>query len=70
MIKKGKYKLRITRCWLVEVVDKDGYVQEYTDSYGMLNVADDYCFGTKEDAIKTGNELIKLVEKSEDGING
>lgn len=59
-----KLKLRITKCYLVEVIDKDGYVQEGYDKFGDPFVADDYCFGTKQDAIRLGNELIELVEKS------
>lgn len=58
-----KLKLRITKCYLVEVVDKDGYVQ-YWEQDGIDNVADEYVFGTKEDAIKTGNKLMQWVEES------
>lgn len=63
--RKPKYKLRITKCYLVEVVDENGYVHDYCQD-GRSIEASDYCFGTKEDAIKTGNELIKWVEESEE----
>lgn len=58
-------RLRITKCYLVEVVDKQGNVQYYKDIDGMETVADDYCFGTKVDAERVGKSLIKLVEESE-----
>lgn len=58
-----KLKLRITRCYLVEVVDKDGYVQRF-NRYGCEEEANDFCFGTKEDAKKVGQRLIEWVEES------
>lgn len=57
-------KIRITKCYLVEVVDKDGYVQEYRQD-GELYEASDYCFGTKEDALKTGNIIKEWVQNKE-----
>lgn len=62
----AKYRIRITKCYLVEVVDKDGNVQYYKDVDGMETVADDYCFGTKADAEQTGKRLVKWVEESEE----
>lgn len=59
-------RLRITKCYLVEVIDKDGNVQYYKDIDGMDMVADDYCFGTKEDAKKVGQSLIEMVKESEE----
>lgn len=56
--------LRITKCYLVEVIDKDGNVQTFKN-YGSDEVADDYYFGTKKDAIEMGRRLIALVEKSQ-----
>lgn len=41
-----KENIRITRCYLVEYIDKDG-----------KEVESDFCFGTKEDAKKLGNQL-------------
>lgn len=58
------YKLRITKCYLVEVVNKDGYVQDYYQD-GSCHEASDYCFGTKEDAKRTGQRLIEYVKESE-----
>ena len=48
------YKIRITKCYLVELIDKDGYIQQ--GSYN--NDLTDFCFGTKQDAISTGNRLL------------
>lgn len=56
-----KYKLRVTRCYLVELVDKNENIVE-TDIHGMTELLDEYCFGTKEDAIKTGERLLYLKE--------
>lgn len=61
-----KLKVRLTRCYLVEVVDEKGNVQEYIDVDGTSNVADDYCFGTKEDAMRVGNTMIEWVKESEE----
>lgn len=58
------FKLRITKCYLVEVVDKDGNEQEYRRD-GNVYEASDFCFGTKEDAKKLGEQMIKWVEGSE-----
>lgn len=38
--------VRITKCYLVEYVDDDGKELCY-----------DYCFGTKEEAVKVGEKL-------------
>lgn len=62
-----KLKLRITKCYLVEVVDEKGYVQEFYDRFGDAQIADAYVFGTKEDAQKEGQGLIRLVERSNMG---
>jgi len=62
-MRNGKLKVRITKCYLVEVIDKDGFVQ-YWDEHGTNRTADDYCFGTKEDAKLVGEDLMRLVEES------
>lgn len=59
----NKLKLRITKCYLVEVIDEQGNVCEVYDNFGDLQVADDFCFGTKEDAKKLGESLIDWVER-------
>lgn len=58
------YKIRVTKCYLVEVVDKDGNIQEFNNNYGQTEFADDYYFGDKEGAIILGENLVKLVERS------
>ena len=63
-----KYKLRITKCWLVEVTDNKGFVQKYKSESGRIKRADDFCFGTKEEAKQLGNKLMKLVNNN-DTIN-
>lgn len=63
--KNPKYKVRLTRCWLVELVDKDGYVATYDPHCGGEEILDTYCFGTKEDAIKAGEDLLRLKEKED-----
>lgn len=60
--KNPNYRIRLTRCWLVELVDKDESVVEGTDRYGDPYVCDEYCFGTKEDAVKEGESLLRLTE--------
>ena len=60
-----KLKLRITKCYLVEVVDEQGYVQYYEQD-GMDYVADDYVFGSKEEAKKRGETLTQWVRESEE----
>ena len=61
-----KLKVRITKCYLVEVIDENGYVQYWKDPFGLENVADDYCFGNKDDAVRRGKELMEWVQESED----
>ncbi len=61
---KNQYKLRITKCYLVEVIDKNGCVQEYRDR-GSYIEASDYCFGSKEDAKRIGEQLIGYIENSD-----
>ena len=41
-----KENLRITRCYLVEHIDDNG-----------KQISSDFCFGTKEDALKVGRKL-------------
>lgn len=60
----NKLKVRITKCYLVEVVDKNGYVQFYTNK-GEECTADDFCFGTKDDAMDLGRKMIEKVKESE-----
>lgn len=48
------YKIRITKCYLVELIDKDGNIQQ--GNYN--NDLTDFCFGTKQDAIITGKRLL------------
>lgn len=45
-------KVRITKAYLVEVTDDKGKA-----------ITDDYCFGTKADAQKLGEKLMKEVEE-------
>lgn len=40
-------KIRITKCYLVEICDKSGKAQE-----------SDFCFGTKEDCYKLADRMI------------
>lgn len=54
-------RIRITKCYLVEVVDKNGYVQEYYQD-GSCHDVSDYCFGTKQDAMETGRRLIERLK--------
>lgn len=58
-------KVRITRCYLVEVVDKKGFVYTYYDR-GYDKEASDFCFGTKEDAKELGKCLMKEVIESKE----
>lgn len=48
------YKIRITRCYFVELIDKDGYIQQGKYNNNLA----DFCFGTKQDAIITGKRLL------------
>ena len=48
-----KYKIEITKCYLVQILDEDGN-----------EVACDYDFvPTKKDAEKTGREMIEAVKR-------
>lgn len=58
-------KLRITKCYLVEVVDEQGN-EQFFNRYGCEEVASDYCFGTKADAEKTGQRLMEWVKESKE----
>ena len=53
-----KLKVQITRCYLVQVVDENGY-----------EVAYDWCFCKREDALLTGQNLIKDIKKQEEENN-
>ena len=48
IVKRDNYKLRITKCYLVEVCDKN-----------EKEILGDFCFGAKEEAIAFGDRLAK-----------
>ena len=50
--KKPCLKIRLTRAWLVEVVDQDD-----------CEIAGDWCFGTRENAMAEGKRLKSEIIK-------
>ena len=64
--KNPKYRIRLTRAYLVEVVDENEHVVEH-EVLGQRAVLDSYCFGTKEQAIKEGLMMINWKESENDG---
>lgn len=63
--KNPKYKIRLTRCWLVELVDNEERVEE-AYVHGRYEELDSYCFGTKEQAIAEGERLLYIKESEEE----
>lgn len=59
-----KYRIRLTRAYLVEVIDKDENVVDI-NRHGISEVLDSYCFGTKEQAINEGLIMIDWKESEE-----
>lgn len=53
-------KIRVTKAYLVEVTDKDGYLL-YMDDYGKQVSASDWCFGNRQEALALGEQLKKMV---------
>ena len=54
-----EYKTRITKCYLVEVTDKDGYAVLNSEGEPI----DSYVFGKLENAKATGKGLVEYARK-------
>jgi len=52
--KRRGLRIRLTRAWLVEVVDQDD-----------CEIAGDWCFGTREDAMADGQRMKKELIRGE-----
>lgn len=55
-----KYKIEITRCYDVQVLDEDGNM---VDFHNEGFIAQEYVYGDRKEAIKTGKMLKELVIK-------
>lgn len=52
--RKKRLKVKLTRCWYVTVEDENGF-----------EVDNDYCFGTREDAMRDGERMLKAMQEAD-----
>lgn len=57
-------KVRITKCYMVDVIDDDGNVVIYPTHYGTTELATTTEFGTRREALHSGQMLMEYVQKS------
>ena len=52
--KQKRLKVKLTRCWYVTVEDENEF-----------EIDNDWCFGTREDAMRDGQKMLKAIQDQE-----